>query len=82
MYIYNNEMENTEKEMPLGWLNYGCQFVIPGLHNLYRNLRLVRNTDCSAVVSGDRKLKINDKEVWIAIPPGYTISPYTMVVPV
>ena len=75
-------MENTEKQMPLGWLNYGCQFTIPGLNNLFRNLRLVRNTDCSAVVSGDRKLKINDKEVWAAIPPGSTISPYTMVVPV
>jgi len=49
---------------------------------LYRDLRLVRNTDCSAVVSGDRKLRVNDKEIWAAIPAGYTISPYTMVVPI
>ena len=70
-----------EKEIPLGWLIYGQRFVIPGLNNSYKNLRLIRNTDCSAVIGGDRKLKINDKEVWSAIPPGYTISPYTMVVP-
>jgi len=71
-----------EKEIPLGWLNYGQRFTIPGLNNSYRNLRLIRNTDCSAVIGGDRKLKINDKEGWSAIPQGYTISPYTMVVPV
>lgn len=71
-----------EKEIPLGWLNYGQRFVIPGLNNSYRNLRLIRNTDCSAVVSGDRKLRVNDKEIWAAIPAGYTISPYTMVVPI
>jgi hypothetical protein len=71
-----------DKEIPLGWLNYGQRFVIPGLNNSYKNLRLIRNTDCSAVIGGERKLKINDKEVWSAIPPGYTISPYTMVVPV
>jgi hypothetical protein len=71
-----------EKEIPLGWLNYGQRFVIPGLNNSYKNLRLIRNTDCSAVIGGERKLKLNDKEVWSAIPPGYTISPYTMVVPV
>jgi len=70
-----------DKEIPLGWLNYGQRFVIPGLNNSYKNLRLIRNTDCSAVIGGERKLKINDKEVWSAIPPGYTISPYTMVVP-
>jgi len=71
-----------EKEIPLGWLNYGQRFVIPGLNNSYKNLRLIRNTDCSAVIGGERKLKINDKEVWSTIPQGYTISPYTMVVPV
>ena len=71
-----------KKEIPLSWLNYGQRFVIPGLNNSYKNLRLIRNTDCSAVIGGDRKLKINDKEVWSAIPQGYTISPYTMVVPV
>ena len=71
-----------DKEIPLGWLNYGQRFVIPGLNNSYKNLRLIRNTDCSAVIGGERKLRINDKEVWSAIPQGYTISPYTMVVPV
>lgn len=71
-----------EKEIPLGWLNYGQRFVIPGLNNSYKNLRLIRNTDCSAVIGGERKLRINDKEIWSAIPQGYTISPYTMVVPV
>ena len=71
-----------KKEVPLGWLNYGDRFSIPGLNNSYRNLRLIRNTDCSAVIGGERKLKINDKETWSTIPQGYTISPYTMVVPV
>jgi len=71
-------MEKTE--VPLNYLNYGQKFNIPGLKS-YRNLRLVRHTDCSAVISGDRMLKINDKEVWSQIPSGYTISPFTMVVP-
>jgi len=72
-------MEN--KEVPLNWLNYGQKFVISGLMS-YRNTRLVRCNDCSAVIGGDRMLKINDKEVWSQIPSGYTISPYTMVVPI
>lgn len=72
-------MEN--KEMPLNWLNYGQKFIISGLKS-YRNTRLVRCTDCSAVIAGERMLKINDKEVWSQIPSGYTISPFTMVIPV
>ena len=72
-------MEN--KEIPLNWLNYGQRFNIPGLKS-YRNTRLVRCTDCSAVIAGDRMLKVNNKEVWAQIPPGYTISPYTMVTPI
>jgi len=72
-------MEN--KEIPLGWLNYGQKFVINGLKS-FRNTRLVRCTDCSAVIGGERMLKINDKEVWAQIPAGYTISPYTMVTPI
>lgn len=72
-------MEN--KEVPLNWLNYGQKFVISGLKS-YRNTRLVRHTDCSAVIAGERMIKVNDKEVWSQIPPGYTISPYTMVVPI
>jgi len=71
-------MEHTETE--LYNLNYGQRFTIKGL-NSYRNLRLVRATDCSAVIGGERKLKINDKETWAQIPAGYTISPLTMVVP-
>lgn len=70
-----------EKEVPLNYLNYGQKFTINGL-SLFRNLRLIRCTDCSAVIGGDRKLKVNDKEIWSQIPPGYTISPFTMVVPV
>lgn len=70
-----------ETQIPLVALNDGRKFNIPGLTS-YRNLRLVRSNDCSAVISGDRKLKINDKEVWSAIPSGYTISPYTVVEPV
>lgn len=70
-----------KQEVPLCWLNYGQKFIIAGLKS-YRNLKLVRNTDCSAVISGDRMLKINDKEVWSQIPSGYTISPLTMVVPI
>jgi len=70
-------MEN--KEIPLIALRNGTKFIISGLTS-YRNLKLVRSTDCSAVISGDRRLKINDKEVWSAIPMGYAISPYTMVV--
>lgn len=72
-------MEN--KEVPLNYLNYGQRFTINGLSN-YKNLRLIRCTDCSAVIGGDRKLKVNDKEIWSQIPPGYTISPFTMVEPV
>jgi len=72
-------MEN--KEIPLGWLNYGQKFVINGLKS-FRNTRLVRCTDCSAVIGGERMLKINEKEVWAQIPAGYTISPYTMVTPI
>ena len=70
-----------KKEIPLCWLNYGQRFSIPGLNNSYRNLRLIRNTDCSAVIGGERKLKVNDKDVWAAIPQGYTIAPMTMVLP-
>jgi len=69
-------MEHT---IPLIALNYGRKFTIPGLTS-YRNLRLIRCTDCSAVIGGERKLKVNDKEVWSQIPPGYTISPLTMVI--
>lgn len=69
------------KEVPLNWLNYGKKFNISGLKS-YRNTRLVRCTDCSAVIAGERMLRVNDKEVWAQIPPGYTISPFTMVVPV
>ena len=72
-------MENTE--VPLNWLNYGQKFTISGLKS-YKNTKLVRCNDCSAVISGERMLKINEKEVWSQIPSGYTISPYTMVVPV
>lgn len=72
-------MEN--KEIPLGWLNYGQKFVINGLKS-FRNTRLVRCTDCSAVIGGERMLKINEKEMWAQIPAGYTISPYTMVTPI
>jgi len=68
------------KETQLYNLNYDQRFSINGLVS-YRNLRLIRNTDCSAVIGGERKLKINDKEVWAQIPPGYTISPFTMVIP-
>lgn len=68
------------KEVPLNYLNYGQRFTIGGLSS-YKNLRLIRCTDCSAVIGGDRKLKINDKEVWSQIPAGYTISPFTMVIP-
>lgn len=76
---YNNVMD--KKEIPLGWLNYGQKFVINGLVS-YRNTRLVRSNDCSAVIAGERMLRINDKEVWAQIPQGYTISPYTMVLPI
>jgi DNA-directed RNA polymerase subunit RPC12/RpoP len=72
-------MEN--KEVPLNCLNYGQKFVISGLKS-FKNTRLVRCTDCSAVIAGERLLKINDKEIWTQIPSGYTISPFTMVVPV
>jgi len=72
-------MEN--KEVPLNWLNYGQKFAVLGLKS-YKNTKLVRCNDCSAVIAGERMLKINDKEVWSQIPSGYTISPYTMVVPV
>lgn len=72
-------MEN--KEVPLNWLNYGQKFAISGLKS-YKNTKLVRCNDCSAVIAGERMLKINDKVVWSQIPSGYTISPYTMVVPV
>lgn len=68
-------------ELPIIALNDGRKFIIPGLTS-YKNLRVVRTTECSAVIAGERKLKINDKEVWSTIPSGYTISPYTMVVPV
>jgi len=60
-------------------LNPGQKFKIPGLDNTYRNLRLVRDNTCSAVIAGERKLKINDKEMWSQIPSGYTISPQTVV---
>ena len=70
-----------EKEIPLYWLNYGQKFIINGLKS-YRNTRLVRCTECSAVIAGDRLLKVNDKEVWSQIPAGYTISSMTMVVPI
>ena len=73
-------MEN--KEVPLNFLDYGQKFKIPGLDNIYKNLRLIRCTNCSAVIGGDRKLKVNDKDVWSQIPQGYTVSPYTMVVPI
>lgn len=68
------------KEVPLNWLNYGQKFAISGLKS-YKNTKLVRCNDCSAVIVGERMLKINDKEVWSQIPSGYTISPYTMVIP-
>lgn len=74
-------MVMNNKEVPLLWLNYGQRFSISGLSS-YKNLRLIRCTDCSAVIGGERKLKINEKETWSTIPPGYTISPFTMVVPV
>jgi len=54
------------------------QFTIPGL-TMFRNLRLVRSNDCSAVISGDRKLRVNDKEIWTQIPSGYTVSALTVV---
>jgi len=54
------------------------RFSIPGLTS-YRNLKLVRSNDCSAVISGDRKLRVNDKEIWAQIPSGYTISAFTVV---
>lgn len=54
------------------------QFTIPGL-TMFRNLRLVRSNDCSAVISGDRKLRVNDKEIWTQIPSGYTVSAFTVV---
>lgn len=68
------------KEVPLNYLDYGQRFTISGLSS-YRNLKLVRCTDCSAVIGGERKLKINEKEIWSQIPAGYTISPFTMVIP-
>jgi len=70
-----------KKETPLIALHDGTKFIIQGLSS-YKNLRLIRCTDCSAVIGGERKLKINDKETWSTIPAGYTISPFTMVVPV
>jgi len=70
-----------KKEIPLGWLNYGQKFIISGLSS-YKNTKLVRSNDCSAVISGDRMIRVNDKEVWTQIPQGYTISPYTMVIPI
>jgi len=70
-----------KKEIPLGWLNYGQKFIINGLSS-YKNTRLVRSNDCSAVIAGERMIRVNDKEIWAQIPIGYTISPYTMVVPI
>lgn len=67
---------NTEQR--LGWLNDGTRFKIPGL-NSYRNLRLVRSTDCSAVIAGERQLEVSGKKIWSQIPSGYTISPDTVV---
>lgn len=60
-------------------LNNGQAFKIPGLENVYRNLRLVRDNDCSAVIAGDRRLDVNGSKIWAQIPTGYTISPYTVV---
>jgi len=57
----------------------GTKFKIPGLENSYRNLKLIRVTDCSAAISGERKIKVNDKEIWAQIPISYTISPYTVI---
>jgi hypothetical protein len=62
----------------LGWLNNGTRFKIPGL-NCYRNLRLVRSTDCSAVIAGERQIEVSGKKIWSQIPSGYTISPNTVV---
>jgi len=67
------------KETLLIELNRGERFKIPGLDNSYKNLKLVRVNNVSAVVSGERKLKVNDKEVWANIPTSYTISPFTVV---
>lgn len=67
------------KETQLIYLYKGQQFKIPGLDNSYRNLKLVRVNKVSAVVSGERKIKVNDKDVWATIPVSYTISPYTVV---
>jgi len=66
------------KEQRLGWLNNGVRFRIPGLSS-YRNLRLVRSTDCSAVIAGERQLEVSGKKIWSQIPSGYTISPDTVV---
>lgn len=60
-------------------LYHGTKFKIPGLENSYRNLKLIRVTDCSAAISGERKIKVNDKEIWAQIPISYTISPYTVI---
>lgn len=68
-----------QKEIQLIDLYKGQKFTIPGLEKSYRNLRLVRVNDVSAVISGERKTKVNDKEVWMNIPITYTISPYTVV---
>lgn len=67
-----------DKEIQLGWLNYGACFKIPGL-NSYRNLRLIRSNDCSAVIAGERQLEVSGKKIWSQIPSGFTISPYTVV---
>jgi predicted ATP-dependent serine protease len=70
------------KETQLINLYRGQQFKIPGLDNCYKNLKLVRVNKVSAVISGERKLKVNDKDVWVTIPGSYTISPYTVVEPI
>lgn len=69
------------KEMQLNNLNRGQKFKISGLDNTYRNLKLVRDNDCSAVIAGERCLTVNGSKVWSQIPAGYTISPYTVVEP-
>lgn len=69
-----------QTETQLGWLNHGVHFKIPGL-NSYRNLRLVRSNDCSAVIAGERQLEVSGKKIWSQIPSGFTISPYTVVDP-
>lgn len=69
----------SSRTMQLCYLDYGQSFKIPNSENSFKNLKLVRCNDCSAVVAGDRRIEINGKKIWAQIPAGFTISPYTVV---